>query len=94
MQAIELVAHIWSIPDAAASLFTEARKLLAWQAIDEEESDRLDDAQRHQLAQSLKKSERDLREAVWRTYKTITFDAYHCSFQDQGPPVASPTPSA
>ena len=49
----------------------EARKLLAWQDIDEEESDRLDDTQRHQLAQSLKKSERDLREAVWRTYKNI-----------------------
>jgi len=64
-------ALIWSIPDAAAGLLEEARKLLAWQDIDEEESDRLDEAQRHQLAQSLKKSERDLREAVWRTYKTI-----------------------
>ena len=64
-------ALIWSIPDSAASLDDEARKLLAWEDIDNEESDRLDDLQRHQLAQSLKKSERDLREAVWRTYKHI-----------------------
>jgi len=33
--------------------------------------DRLEGAIKHQLAQSLKKSERDLREAVWRTYKNI-----------------------
>ena len=33
--------------------------------------DRLDETQRHQLAQSLKKAERDLREAVWRTYKNV-----------------------
>lgn len=64
-------ALIWAIPDSAATLSDEARNLLAWQDIDEEESDRLDDIQKHQLSQSLKKSERDLREAVWRTYKNI-----------------------
>jgi len=64
-------ALIWSIPDNAAGLYDEARKLLAWEDIDAEESDRLDDTQKHQLSQSLKKSERDLREAVWRTYKNI-----------------------
>lgn len=64
-------ALIWCIPDDATSLDDEARRLLAWEDIDTEESDRLDDTQRHQLAQSLKKSERDLREAVWRTYKHI-----------------------
>jgi hypothetical protein len=63
-------ALIWAIPDSAASLSDEARNLLAWQDIDDEESDRLDDAQKHQLSQSLKKSERDLREAVWRTTRT------------------------
>jgi hypothetical protein len=64
-------ALIWSIPDTAASLYDEARKLLAWEDIDNEESDRLDETQKHQLAQSLKKSDRDLREAVWRTYKNV-----------------------
>lgn len=64
-------ALIWAMPDSAASLYDEARKLLAWDDIDAEESDRLDDTQKHQLSQSLKKSERDLREAVWRTYKNI-----------------------
>lgn len=42
-------ALIWSIPDAAATLLDEARKLLAWQDIDAEESDRLDETQKHQL---------------------------------------------
>ncbi len=64
-------ALIWSIPDSASNLSDEARTLLAWEDIEAEETDRLDDAQKHQLAQSLKKSERDLREAVWRTYKNI-----------------------
>jgi hypothetical protein len=41
----------WAIPDDAASLDDEARRLLAWEDIDAEESDRLDETQRHQLAQ-------------------------------------------
>lgn len=64
-------ALIWSIPDSAASLSDEARQLLAWKDIDATESDQLDEAQKHQLAQSRTKAARDLREAVWRTYKHI-----------------------
>lgn len=64
-------ALIWSVSDSGATLNEEARKLLAWEDIDAEESDRLDDSQRSQLSQSLKKGQRDLREAVWRSYKNI-----------------------
>ena len=64
-------ALIWSLTDSAAGLNEEARKLLAWEDIDAEESDRLDESQRHQLSQSLKKAQRDLHESVWRSYKNI-----------------------
>ncbi len=64
-------ALIWAIPDSANSLSEEARKLLAWEDIDAEDSDRLDDAQKNQLRESVKKAHRDLRESVWRTYKNI-----------------------
>jgi hypothetical protein len=62
---------IWSVVDSAAGLNEEARKLLAWEDIDAEESDRLDENQKHQLSQSMKKAQRDLREVVWRSYKNI-----------------------
>ena len=37
-------ALIWCVPDSPTSLAEEARKLLAWESIDEEDSDSLDDA--------------------------------------------------
>jgi len=64
-------ALIWVIPDSANSLYEEARKLLAWEDIDAQDSDRLDDAQKSQLGQNVKKAVRDLREVVWRSYKNI-----------------------
>jgi len=67
-------ALIYTIPEAEGPLQAEARKLLAWEAIrDEREDLRLDEGQKRQLAENLKKSERDLRECVWRTYKNIAF---------------------
>ncbi len=64
-------ALLFAIPDDDAPLREEARRLLAWQDIRDEESDRLDDAQRAQLLENLKKAQRDLKEAVWRTYKNV-----------------------
>lgn len=65
-------ALIFSIPDAAAPLREEARKVLAWEALDEEApSMKLDDGQVRQLDESLKRAKRDMKESVWRTYKTI-----------------------
>jgi hypothetical protein len=50
----------------------DARRLLAWQEIgDELPGINVDDTQRHQLAENIKKSQRDLRENVWRSYKNI-----------------------
>jgi hypothetical protein len=56
----------------AAGLYEDARKLLAWEAIEDEATDlRLDDSQRGQLSENLGKAERDLRESVWRAYKLV-----------------------
>ncbi len=64
-------ALMFSVADDDAALRDEARKLLAWQAIKDEEEDTLDDTQQTQLAENLKKAQRDLRECVWRTYKNV-----------------------
>jgi hypothetical protein len=65
-------ALVWCVADSGAALHDEARKLLAWQDIqDEEDQHRLDDSQKRQLADSLRKAERDLRECVWRSYKHL-----------------------
>ena len=64
-------ALIWSVTDSAAPIMEAARSLLAWEDIDAEDAGRLDDSLSHQLAESKNKAERDLREAVWRSYKNI-----------------------
>jgi len=64
-------ALIWCVPEAAANLQEDARKALAWEDIEEEDSEKLDESQKKQLAENLKKAERDLKESVWRTYKNL-----------------------
>src|SRR5207244_13581802 len=49
-------ALVWCVPDGPGALQDEARKLLAWEDIqDEEEQLRLDDTQQRQLAENVKK---------------------------------------
>jgi hypothetical protein len=63
---------IWAVPEGAGSLREDARKVLAWEDIADEETDlRLDEGQKRQLAESLKKAQRDIKETVWRTYKNV-----------------------
>ena len=65
-------ALVWCVPDGAAALHDEARKLLAWEDIqDEEDQLRLDEGQQRQLVEHVKKAQRDLKECVWRTYKHL-----------------------
>jgi hypothetical protein len=65
-------ALIWAVPEGPDSLREDARKALAWEDIADEETElRLDDGQRRQLAESLKKAQRDIKETVWRTYKNV-----------------------
>lgn len=63
---------VWAVPDSPDALRDEARKVLAWEDIAGEEDDlRLDEAQKRQLSESVKKAQRDVRETVWRTYKNV-----------------------
>ncbi len=65
-------ALIWCVAESATPLQDEARKVLAWEAIDDESEElKLDETQQKQLAENLKKAQRDLRESVWRTYKNV-----------------------
>lgn len=62
---------LFAIADSDIQLREEARKLLAWEDIRDEESERLDDNQRRQLDENIAKAKRDLREAAWRAYKYV-----------------------
>lgn len=65
-------ALIWVVPDSAQPMREEARKLLAWQAIFDERHDlKLDEVQERQLQENIQKAKRDLKEAVWRSYKHV-----------------------
>ena len=62
---------LFAIADSDTQLREEARKLLAWEDIRDEESERLDDNQRRQLDENMAKAKRDLCETVWRAYKHV-----------------------
>jgi len=65
-------ALVWCVAEDGGTLREEARKLLAWEDIrDEAAEKRFDETQKRQLLESMKRSERDLREAVWRAYNTV-----------------------
>jgi hypothetical protein len=65
-------ALVWVVADNEHVLREEARKALAWEDIrDEQEELRLDEGQKRQLAQNLKKAQRDLKECIWRSYKNL-----------------------
>ena len=63
-------ALIFAIADSDVQLREEVRKVLAWEDIRDEEGD-LDEAQKKQLSENLKKAQRDLVESVWRSYKHV-----------------------
>lgn len=65
-------ALIWAVPEGPDALRDEARKVLAWEDLDDEQDQhRFDEGQKRQLAESLKKAQRDIKETVWRTYKNV-----------------------
>jgi hypothetical protein len=55
-------ALIWCIADSAGTIHDDARKVLASEDIEDEQEDlHLDEAQRRQLGENLKKAQRDLK---------------------------------
>ena len=65
-------ALIWAVAEDRAPLADEARKVLAWKDIESDGAElKLDENQQRQLVENVKRAERDLREAVWHSYKNI-----------------------
>lgn len=65
-------AVMWMIADSAQPMREETRKLLAWQAIQDDADDlKLDEQQKRQLAEAVQKARRDLTESIWRSYKKL-----------------------
>ena len=65
-------ALLWAVAEDGAALTEEARKLLAWKDIEGDSSElKLDETQHRLLVENVKRAERDLREAVWRSYKNV-----------------------
>jgi len=65
-------ALIWAMVDNDASLTSEARSALAWEKIhDEAETLHLNERQNREVNEKIGKTKRDLREAVWRSYKNL-----------------------
>ena len=65
-------ALVWVVAESAQPMLEEARKVLAWTAIDDDAHEmKLDDAQKRQLVENLGKSKRDLKEAIWRNFKHV-----------------------
>jgi len=65
-------ALIFCMAQSAGPLREDARRLLAWEEIEDElPGISVDETQRRQLGENIKKSQRDLRENVWRSYKNI-----------------------
>ena len=63
-------ALIFCVPESPETLREDTRKVLAWEAINDDDL-KLDETQIHQLAESIKKARRDVRETTWRTYKNL-----------------------
>jgi hypothetical protein len=63
-------ALIWAATNGDDSLKEEAKKSLAWEDIADENLP-LDDSQKKQVSENIKKAERDLKEAVWRSYRYV-----------------------
>ena len=76
-------ALIWCMPERTQNLYEEARKVLAWEAIQsEQETLHLEDeAQRRQLAESLGRARRDLQAGVWRSYRRLLLLGRENSFK-------------
>ena len=66
-------ALIFAVPDSCQAVREAARNALAWEDIDDDEDTkkRIDEGQKSLLARNLKNAQRDLDEAIFRTYRHV-----------------------
>jgi len=89
-------ALFWVVADSSLNLLDEARKLLAWEMIEEEKKElRLEEKSRTELANNLKKHQGFLKDNIWRAYKNVVFLGENNQLQlhDLGPAQPSANPN-
>ncbi|MBU9576477.1 ATP-binding protein [Burkholderia multivorans] len=65
-------ALIFVAAQSGTQLNDDAKRLLAWEEINEDlPTINIDETQRSQLGENIRKAQRDLRESVWRAYKNV-----------------------
>lgn len=65
-------ALVFSVLDSAQQIRDEAKTVLAWEDIDEERGSlNMEEGDERQIDTNVKKARRDLKEAVWRTYRRV-----------------------
>jgi hypothetical protein len=65
-------ALLFVVAQATPQLDDDAKRLMAWEEINEElPTINIDESQRSKLTENVRKAQRDLREAVWRAYKNV-----------------------
>lgn len=66
-------ALMFAVPDEGDAVCEAARNVLAWEDIngDEDTKKRIDEGQKNLLGRNLKNAQRDLEEAVFRTYRHV-----------------------
>lgn len=66
-------ALIFAVPDAGNAVGDAARSALAWEDVDDDDDTkkRIDEGQRSLLSRNLKNAQRDLDEAIFRTYRHV-----------------------
>jgi hypothetical protein len=65
-------ALLWALAENDTALSKEARAVLAWESIkDEQHPLQLDDRQVKEVATKLESAKRDLKEAVWSSYRSL-----------------------
>lgn len=62
---------IWCAANSTAKLKEEARKLLAWEDIRDDETLKLDEGQQAKLHENIEITKRGIKESVWQAYNTI-----------------------
>lgn len=62
---------VWVAASSNAKLKEEARKLLAWEDIQNDSTLKLDDGQEAKLEENIEISKRSIKESVWQAYNTI-----------------------
>ncbi len=65
-------ALVWCVADDGSVLRDEARRVLAWEDIQDEAGElRFDETQKRELNENVKKARRDLTECIWRSFKNL-----------------------